>query len=223
MYRLIMPESNVSYDEGLKMQKKAYELVAAGEYDGVIFILEHKPVFTVGTNGGFENLLVTARELKNKDIDVVKVNRGGNITFHGPGQIVVYPILNLNKFYKDVHWYVGSLENVVIDTLSQYNISGYKKSKFRGVWVNENKISAVGVHLKKWISTHGLSLNVNVDKTYFEMINPCGITEFGIISIVDYQDNIKISDVKHKLIGSFEKIFKINLIKDEVAESWWIK
>lgn len=223
MYRLIMPESNVSYDEGLKMQQKAYELVAAGEYDGVIFILEHKPVFTVGANGGFENLLVTLEELNNKQIDLVKINRGGNITFHGPGQIVAYPILNLNRHFKDVHWYVSSLENVVMDTLSEYNIAGYKKPEYRGVWVDEKKISAVGVHLKKWISTHGLSLNVNVDETYFKMINPCGITQFGIASIEDYQDNIKISDVKHKLIQSFEKLFKIHLVREEIIESWWIK
>lgn len=223
MYRLIMPESNVSYDVGLKMQQKAYELVAAGEYDGVIFILEHKPVFTVGANGGVENLLVSLEELNNKEIDLVKINRGGNITFHGPGQIVAYPILNLNRHYRDVHWYVSSLENVVIDTLSEYNIAGYKKPEYRGVWVDEKKISAVGVHLKKWISTHGLSLNVNVDKTYFKMINPCGITEFGVASIEDYQDNIKISDVKYKLIESFEKLFKINLIREEIIESWWIK
>jgi len=220
MYKLIMPETNISYDEGLKMQQKAYEMVAAGEYDGIIFILEHKPVFTVGVNGGFENLLVTVEELKKRKIDLVKINRGGNITFHGPGQIVAYPILNLNKYYNDAHWYVSSLENVVINTLSEYNIEGYKKPEYRGVWVDEKKISAIGVHLKKWISTHGLSLNVNVDKTYFQMINPCGITEFGVTSIEDYQANIKIADIKRKLIENFEKLFGINLVKGRIIESW---
>lgn len=216
MYKLIMPEGNISYDEGFKMQQKAYKLVADGECDGVIFILEHKPVFTVGANGGLENLLVTLEELKNKKIDIVKTNRGGNITFHGPGQIVVYPILNISKYYKDVHWYVSLLENVVIDTLSEYDIRGYKKPEYRGVWVDEKKISAVGVHLKKWISTHGLSLNVNLDKAYFSMINPCGITEFGIVSMEDYQDNIKIADVKYKLIENFQKLLKINLINESL-------
>jgi lipoyl(octanoyl) transferase len=220
MYRLIMPESNIRYDEGLKMQQKAYELVAAGEYDGIIFILEHKPVFTVGANGGFENILVTVEELKKKEIDLVKINRGGNITFHGPGQIVAYPILNLNKHYRDVHWYVSLLEDVVINTLSEYNIEGYKKPEYRGVWVGDKKISAVGVHMKKWISTHGLSLNVNVDKAYFKMINPCGITEFGVTSMEDYQDNIKIADIKYKLIENFEKLLKINLTEGEIIESW---
>lgn len=220
MYRLIMPEASISYNEGLKMQQKAYEMVAAGECDGIIFILEHKPVFTVGTNGGFENLLVTIEELKNKEIDVVKINRGGNITFHGPGQIVAYPILNLSRYYKDAHWYVSLLEDVVINTLSQYSIKGYKKPEYRGVWVDQKKISAVGVHLKKWISTHGLSLNVNVDKEYFKMINPCGITEFGVASMEEYQDNIKIADVKRILIENFEKLLKINLINGEITESW---
>jgi lipoate-protein ligase B len=220
MYMLIMPESNIRYDEGLKMQQKAYEMVAAGEYDGIIFILEHKPVFTVGANGGFENILVTVEELKKKEIDLVKINRGGNITFHGPGQIVAYPILNLNKHYRDVHWYVSLLEDVVINTLSEYNIEGYKKPEYRGVWVGDKKISAVGVHMKKWISTHGLSLNVNVDKAYFKMINPCGITEFGVTSMEDYQDNIKIADIKYKLIENFEKLLKINLTEGEIIESW---
>lgn len=216
MYKLIMPEGNISYDEGLKMQEKAYKLVADGECDGVIFILEHKPVFTVGANGGLENLLVTFEELKNKKIDIVKTNRGGNITFHGPGQIVVYPILNISGYHKDVHWYVSLLENVVINILSEYNIRGYKKPEYRGVWVDEKKISAVGVHLKKWISTHGLSLNVNVDKAYFSMINPCGITEFGVASMEDYQDNVKIDDVKYKLIENFQKLLKINLINESL-------
>lgn len=211
-----MPEGNISYDEGLKMQEKAYKLVANGECDGAIFILEHKPVFTVGANGGLENLLVTLEKLKNKKIDIVKTNRGGNITFHGPGQIVVYPILNISRYYKDVHWYVSLLENVVINILSEYNIRGYKKPEYRGVWVDEKKISAVGVHLKKWISTHGLSLNVNVDKAYFSMINPCGITEFGVASMEEYQDNVKIDDVKYKLIENFQKLLKINLINESL-------
>lgn len=174
-----------------------------------MLILEHSPVYTIGSSGGWDNLLKTKEFLDSRGIDIVEINRGGNVTFHGPGQIVAYPIFDLNHLEKDAHWYIGCLENAVINVLKEYGITGSKKPQYRGTWIGEKKISAVGVHVKRWITTHGLSFNINVDKEYFDWINPCGITEFGITSLEDYVENIDIACVKKQLISSFEDIFQI--------------
>ncbi|MEL7658563.1 MAG: lipoyl(octanoyl) transferase LipB, partial [Bacillota bacterium] len=126
-------------------QEKAFEKVKNNEYKGILIILEHSPVYTIGTSGGWENLLRTQEYLESLGIDIVKINRGGNVTFHGPGQIVAYPIFNLNYLEKDAHWFIDCLQNVVINVLKEYGITGSKKPKYSGTWVGDHKISAVGV------------------------------------------------------------------------------
>lgn len=197
MYKVIDCKKNVQYADGIKIQRQAYEKVYDEGYNGILFILEHTPVYTIGTNGGIENLLVSKEILEEKGIDIIETKRGGNVTFHGPGQIIAYPIFNLKKIKKDAHWYIDCLEEVVINTLLEYGISGSRKPEYRGVWVEDLKISALGVYLKRWITLHGLSLNINVDKKYFEMINPCGITEYGISSLEDYVKHVEINKVKN--------------------------
>ncbi len=211
MYHLKLCENPIRYEEGLSIQKEAYDLVRSGKSDGVLIVLEHTPVYTVGTNGGWDNFLVTEDSLKQQGVDVVSVNRGGNVTFHGPGQVVVYPIFNLNKLQKDVHWFITCLEQVVINVLSDYGIEGTRKPEYRGVWIGDRKVSAVGVHVKRWITTHGLSMNLGVDKKYFSWINPCGITEFGVSSMEDYIQDIQKEKVRKQLIYQFETVFQINL------------
>ena len=171
--------------------------------------MEHHPVYTVGTGGGLENLLCSEKFLKEQGVEVVKVSRGGDITFHGPGQVIAYPVFDLTKLKRDVHWYVDSIEQVVINVLKGYGIEGSRKPKYRGVWVKDEKISAVGISLKKWITSHGLSFNINVDKKWFGQINPCGITEFGITSLEDFKGNVNLADVKEKLVKSFEDVFDV--------------
>lgn len=215
MYRFIDCSEPVSYKNGLVLQEIAFEKVRNREYDGILLILEHKPVYTIGTGGGWENILCPAAELEQKGIDIEEINRGGNITFHGPGQLVAYPIFNLEMLKKDVQWYVDSLEEAVIKTLGEYGLSGSRKPKYRGVWVEDEKISALGIYLKRWVSMHGLSFNVNVDKTYFNLINPCGIKEFGVACLSDYIEDIEITEVKKKLIRNFECVFEIKLMPAE--------
>ncbi len=212
MYRLIVCDRFIKYKDGLQMQQSAFEKVRDGECEGVLIVLEHDPVYTIGTGGGLENLLCSREYLESQGIDIVEINRGGNITFHGPGQIVAYPVFNLSSMQRDAHWYIASLEQAVIDVLGEYGIEGTRKPEYRGVWIQDKKVSAVGVHLKKWITTHGLSFNVNVDKKYFNQINPCGITEFGIVSLEDYIEKINIADVKQKLVKSFENVFDIQFM-----------
>lgn len=214
MYQLIVKEGFVSYREGLEMQNRAYEEVLKGEWDGVLFLLEHSPVFTVGTGGGWDNLLCSPEVLEKEQVEIHKADRGGNITFHGPGQIVVYPIFNLTKLKKDAHWYIESLEQVVLNVLAEYGIEGGRKPEYKGVWIDDEKVSAVGVHLKRWVTSHGLSLNIHVDPKYFNQINPCGITEFGVTSLGDHVENICLAEVRHKLIHHFEKVFDIRF-RDE--------
>lgn len=211
MYKMINCTEYVKYNNGLTMQQKAFEKVTEGTYDGILFILEHSPVFTTGTNGGFENFLIPKEKLEEDGIDIFESKRGGNVTFHGPGQIVAYPIFNLLKLKKDAHWYIDCLEEVVIKTLSEYGIHGSKKPEYRGVWIENSKICALGVYLRRWTTFHGLSLNVNIDKKYFHMINPCGITEHGVSTLTDYMKFVEIDKVKEQLVNNFQKVFNIEL------------
>lgn len=209
MYQLKPINQYVPYNDGLQMQMNSYNDVYEEKFDGVLYLLEHEPVFTVGTAGGRENILCTPDELNTMGIKVVNADRGGNITYHGHGQLVVYPIFNLNKLRKDVHWYVESLEQAVINLLQTYGIEGSRKEAYRGVWVGDKKICATGVHVRKWITTHGISFNYSVNKKHFKLINPCGIPEFGIASLDDYIENIDALELRNRMIKSFECVFGI--------------
>ena len=148
-------------------------------------------------------------------IDLHTTNRGGNVTYHGPGQMVVYPVMDLTKFRKDSHWYLMQLEEVVIQTMEKYGVLGGRKPKYTGVWINGKKIAAIGVHLKKWITMHGFAFNLYVDKSHFDLINPCGIREYGITSFDDHIKDIKYTEVIDSVKSSFEEVFEIEL-KDEL-------
>lgn len=212
MYKLLNCDGLIKYEDGLQLQMTAYEQVKNGDFDGVLIVLEHHPVYTIGTGGGWENLLCTGEMLIEQGIDIVEINRGGNITFHGPGQIVAYPVFNLSKLKRDSHWFMDCLEQTVINVLGDYGVEGSRKPEYRGVWIKDKKISAAGVHFKRWITSHGLSLNICVDKKYFSQINPCGITEFGVASLEDYLGRVDIGGIREKLVKSFEEVFDIRFM-----------
>lgn len=216
MYKVIKFNEKVGYHEGLVMQKKAFEMVKSGDYSGILMVLEHNPVFTIGTGGGLENMLLPKETLIEQGFDIAEVKRGGNITYHGPGQIVAYPIFDLTKLKKDAHWYLDCLEETVINVLDNYDIKASRKHEYRGVWIDNSKITAVGVALKRWVTYHGLAFNINVNKEHFKMINPCGITEFDISSLNDFV-SADVDDVKDELIRSFEEIYNIEF--DEADEN----
>lgn len=211
MYKVIRISSPISYESAFAKQMEAFEQVKNKEYKGIVFILQHLPTYTVGTDGGLENLLHSREFYEGENIDIVETKRGGNITFHGPGQLVVYPILDLTELKKDVHWYIQSLEECVIRVLDHYNIPGGRKAEYRGAWVDNLKIAAVGVGIKRWVTFHGLAFNINVDKKYFHWINPCGIKEFGICALEDYVSEPDIEEVSDQLITSFEEVFNLKL------------
>lgn len=213
MFAVIRFNRFIEYENGLELQKKAFELVREDKFEGILLVLEHAPVLTIGSNGGANNILESSEALADKNIGVYETRRGGNVTFHGPGQIIAYPIFNLEKLNKDAHWFMDCMESTAIKTLAKYNLQASKKPKYRGVWVGDEKIVAVGLQIRKWITMHGMALNVNVDKRYFDMINPCGITEFGVASLEDFKPDADIESVKTELIRSFENVFNIELIE----------
>jgi len=185
------------------------------------FILcEHPPVYTLGKSGHLENVLISEAEMDQKGIQFFKTNRGGDITFHGPSQIVGYPIIDLEKFYTDIGRYLRELEEVIILTLAEYNIVGGRIKGETGVWIDagitgkERKICAMGVRCSRWITMHGFALNVNTDLSYFENIIPCGIQNKQVTSIAsEVNDLVDILSVKEKLQRNFEKVFNVSLIQ----------
>ena len=177
-------------------------------------LCEHPPVLTLGKSGHVENILISEEEMALKGIQYFKTNRGGDITFHGPQQIVGYPIIDLEKFYTDIGKYLRSLEEVIILTLREYGLKGERSKGETGVWLyagipgSERKICAMGVRCSRWITMHGFAFNVNTDLSYFNTIIPCGIENKKVTSlqkelnqIVDYED------AKNKVKANFEKVF----------------
>ena len=203
-------QDQTSYERGLELQQKAKELVKNGIADCILILLQHSPVFSVGKAGGAENILMSEAFLREKGIDVYKSDRGGNVTYHGPGQLVGYPIMNLKKFKMDVHWYFNQLEQVLINTLKDNGVVGSRKEKYPGAWVKDKKIGAIGVHISRWITTHGFSFNICVNKEHFEYINPCGIVEFGITSLDDFKQ-VPFESVLKDIKRNFQRVFEIEM------------
>lgn len=183
-----------------------------------LLFVEHPPVYTLGKSGNLENVLLSEENLKARGIDFFRTNRGGDITFHGPQQIVGYPILDLERFYTDIGKYLRNIEEVIIQTLAEYGIKGDRSPGETGVWIDpdkkgrERKICAIGVRSSRWITMHGFALNVNTNLDYFNFIIPCGIQGKQVTSLekelgspVDYEET------KEKVKRNFEKVFEVEL------------
>jgi lipoyl(octanoyl) transferase len=173
----------VDYSEGLRLQAEAVERLRSEEGPEFLFLLEHPHVFTLGRGASRSNILAGAERLERDLIQVHETGRGGDVTYHGPGQLVGYPIINLRPDRCDVHRYVRDLEEALILALSDFGIDGGRIAGLTGVWVGEEKIAAIGVRIARWITSHGFALNVNTDLNYFRMIVPCGITDKGVTSM----------------------------------------
>ncbi|BAH07054.1 hypothetical protein CKR_2003 [Clostridium kluyveri NBRC 12016] len=209
----------ISYSEGIEIQQKAFDFVIRNNIDGILLLLQHKPVITIGKSGGKNNILASKYELDKYSIDLCHTSRGGNVTYHGPGQLVGYPILNLNNFQKDIHLYLRQLELILINTVREYGIKAGIKPKYTGVWVGDRKIAAIGVGIRKWITRHGFAINISVNKEHFKLIVPCGIKEFGVCSLEDFTANVDYNDVVQKIENNFKMIFETDLIKEETVDN----
>ncbi|MCP4583005.1 MAG: lipoyl(octanoyl) transferase LipB [candidate division Zixibacteria bacterium] len=181
LYRIELGRTD--YKSAWDLQKKLVSLRSRGKIPDCLIITEHDPVVTMGRASSKDNLLISREELQNQGIEFFKIERGGDITFHGPGQIVAYPILDLTNRGRDLHRYLRDLEQIIIETLIEFKIKATTKKGLTGVWVANHKLAAIGVAVSRWISYHGMALNVNTDLDYFNHINPCGITQFPVGSI----------------------------------------
>jgi lipoyl(octanoyl) transferase len=184
-----------------------------------LLFVEHEPVYTLGKNGKESHVLISAEERQNKQIEYFHINRGGDITFHGPGQLVGYPILDLEKLKPDLGWYLRSLEEVIILTMAEYGLKGERSPGETGVWLDpdqkgrERKICAMGIKCSRWITMHGFAFNVNTDLGYFSHIVPCGIENKQVTSLQkELGREVPFEEVKEKVKKNFEKIFHIQLV-----------
>ncbi|MFT5942943.1 MAG: lipoyl(octanoyl) transferase [Sediminicola sp.] len=182
-------------------------------------MVEHPHVFTLGKSGNMENLLVDQKQLTEKGASFYKINRGGDITYHGPGQIVGYPILDLDNFFTDIHKYLRLLEEMVILTMAEYGLKGERSTGETGVWLDvgtpfARKICAMGVRASRWVTMHGFALNVNADLGYFDLMIPCGIKDKAVTSLnVELgKKEVPMEEVRKKLIFHFEALFEAKCI-----------
>jgi len=197
------------------LQKTLFNEVTERRDKNYLIITEHYPVITIGKSGTISNLLVNPDSLISKGIDIIQTDRGGDITFHGPGQIIGYPILNLLKFRQDIYWYLRQLEQVIINTLEIFEIEAKRQDGLTGIWINDRKICAIGVKITRWVTMHGFALNVTTNLDYFKYIIPCGISDKGVTSISEIVGNIiDIKDVTMNLIKNFAKQFNVEIISE---------
>ena len=192
------------------LQKKMQLQRINNDIGDVLILVEHDPVYTLGKNANPDHLL----QSRDRSIDVFNIERGGDITFHGPGQLVGYPILDLTNYKKSVSWYMRSLEQLTIDVLNEFEISANRVEGLTGVWVGDEKIAAQGVRLTKWITMHGFSININTDLSFYDGIIPCGIFNHGVTSMKEILNRTqKMEKVKSLVIDKFNQIFIKNKLK----------
>ena len=190
-----------------------------GEYTtNYLLFTEHAPVYTLGKNGNTMHVLVSEQQRKQKGIEYFHINRGGDITFHRPGQLVGYPIFDLDQFKADLGWYLRSLEEVIILTMAEYGLQGDRSKGETGVWIEssikgrERKICAMGIRCSRWITMHGFAFNVNTDLSYFNYIVPCGIANKKVTSLEkELGHSVPMNEVKEKIKKNFERVFEVEI------------
>ena len=219
----------INYEESWKKQESIFNKIIDTKIknrnlqkeiktDNYILSCYHPHVYTLGKSGDEKNLLIDKNIIEKKNLEFFKINRGGDITYHGPGQIVIYPILDLENFFTDIHKYLRSLEEAVILTLKEYNIESGRIKNYTGVWIDiesdtPRKICALGVKTSRWVTMHGLALNVNTDLNFFKNIIPCGINDKEVTSISkEVGQVIKIKDVEKKLLNNLSKVFEFKIL-----------
>jgi lipoyl(octanoyl) transferase len=206
----------VSYGSALELQQELIAARKAGEVSDQLLLLEHPHVITLGRNGHAENLLASDEVMSRAGISFYPTNRGGDVTYHGPGQLVGYPILDLRDWKRDVGAYVRGIEQVLIDTLAEFGIVAGRIPQLTGVWVDGRKIAAIGVHLSRWVTSHGFALNVNTDLSYFQFIVPCGLTR-PVTSMAQLGVSATLDEVGKVLAVHFGRVFDCEMVAETPA------
>ena len=204
--------------ENVRRKSDATDKLSTEHY---LLFVEHPPVYTLGKSGNKENVLLSDEQLQANHIEFFHTNRGGDITFHGPDQIVGYPILDLEKFYTDIGKYLRNIEEVIILTMAEYGIKGERSAGETGVWIDpdvpgrERKICAIGVRCSRWVTMHGFAFNVNTDLSYFNHIIPCGIVNKQVTSLQqELGREMDMAEVKEKVKRNFERVFESSLVSE---------
>jgi|WetSurMetagenome_2_1015567.scaffolds.fasta_scaffold106125_2 lipoyl(octanoyl) transferase len=216
----------IDYKEAWDLQREIHSKRVSGEVEDFLFLLEHPNTYTLGKTAHKENLIGSEEYLKKNQITVYDIDRGGDITYHGPGQIVGYPIIDLNNWNKDTHKYLRALEEVIIKTCNDYGLICERNAKHTGVWLNDKKIAAIGIKVTRWVTMHGFAFNINTDMNLFGGIVPCGIQDKRVTSLKQELGNeIDIQEIKEKLVNNFLKVFSydtINTMKsDETIQTYF--
>lgn len=212
---LLYNQGLVSYQSALDWQRVLLqERVKNLSLDDVLILLEHPPVYTLGQGASLEFLKF---DIDKNTFNVHRVERGGEVTYHCPGQLVGYPILNLQYYFKDLHWYLRQLEEVLIRVLAGYGLKGDRYPGLTGVWLEGRKVAAIGIKVSRWITMHGFALNVCPDLTGFEQIVPCGISDKPVGSLAQWIPGINIDEVRSKLALAFASVFGVDLVERNLS------
>jgi lipoate-protein ligase B len=205
----------VHYKDGVDLQMQICGLKKGGWDTDVLLLLEHPPTITRGRNARQDHLLVTEELLRSRGVELWDTDRGGDITFHGPGQLVGYPILSLDSGERDVHGYMRNLEESLIRLLAGYGVVGMRDPAFTGVWTQLGKIAAMGVHISRWITRHGFALNVTTDLSYYDLIVPCGIVGKGVTSMQRHLSRtIELKELADRYIAEFASVFNRTMVQE---------
>lgn len=209
----------IGYGKALELQKRLFDLRLAGSIPDTLLLLEHDPVITIGTAGGDENLLVDEARVLAAGVEIHHTDRGGNITYHGPGQLVGYPIFDLRGHCKDVHLFLRNLERAVIGVLGAHGIEGEAVPKLTGVWVGGGKICSIGVAVRRWITYHGFALNVSPDFGHWSFIHPCGLVGAEVTSIERILGQaVEMGEVKARAAEKVGEVFGLKVGWSDVSD-----
>ena len=209
---LVIDLGTIDYQAAWEKQQVAVRSADRSEHD-LLYLVEHPAVITVGRSGGRENIVAGEEQLRSEGIEVIETDRGGDVTYHGPGQLVAYPILNLNMHRQDIGWYLRSLEEVILGTLLDLGIRGRRIQGYTGVWVGDSKVAAIGGGVRKWVTFHGLALNINPGLDRFALITPCGIQDRSVTSIEALLgSDVKRDEVLGPFLRRFGEVFTLDLV-----------
>ncbi len=199
------------YKEVWDLQKKLHDLRVRGEIPDVFILVEHNPVITIGRNAGFDNLKVPPEALREKGVELYKIERGGDVTYHGPGQLVGYPIFYIRQALAGIKGFIRNMEKALIKAVSHFGIEATVKEGLPGIWVGNDKLAAIGVAVKRWVTFHGFALNVNTDLSYFDLIVPCGLRDKGVTSMEKLLGRkVDMDEVKMRVREAFEEVYGIS-------------
>ncbi len=213
----------MAYAEALEMQRAAARARISGDIaEDLLLLVEHPPVVTLGRSAKDAHLLASPQLLAARGVEVFEVERGGDVTFHGPGQLVGYPIIDLKRHRRDLHWYLRQVEEALIRALARYGIEGERNVGFTGVWTRGRKIASIGVHARDWVTWHGFALNVSTDLAFFDLIVPCGISGVTMTSIErETSHPVPMPSVEEAVAAAFGDVFglAVDVASREVLQS----